>query len=295
MMIIDAHAHIYEILKGYGAKGEFRPLGGGKGIWATGLVERFFPEELGDTGFHAETLIKLMEENGVDHAVLLQGGNYGFHNDYMASCAAKYPEKLTAVGTLDPYALYAEKIFDNLIESYNFKALKFELSSEWGLSGYHPDLKINDEAFARLLRRADALGLTVAFDMGQKKMSSFDFDAFLELTETYRNTLFVMTHSFFPCNDGQNEERLEMAKKLTGDNFVLDFANIDVIGQAEYLKALKNIIGADRMLWGTDLPGVFLRMTYRQLIDRVAESGVFTESEMPLVMGENARRVYLKA
>jgi len=293
-MIIDAHAHIYEILKGYGAKGEFRPLGKGRGIWATGLIEQFFPEKYGDTGFHAETLVKLMDEGGVDHAVLLQGGNYGFHNNYMAEAAAKYPDRLTAVGAIDPYALYAEKIFDNLIERYGFKALKFEISTEWGLSGFHQNLKINDEAFAKLLKKADALGLTVAFDMGTKKMSSFDFEAFHELTETYKNTLFVMTHSFFPCNDGQNEERLSFAKKLTSDNFVMDFANLDVLGQADYLKALKDIIGAERMLWGTDLPGVLCRYSYKQLIDRVKESGIYTESELPLVMGENAKRVYLK-
>ena len=113
MMVIDAHAHIYEILKGYGAKGEFRPLGGGKGIWATGKIEQFFPAEYGDTGFYAETLIKLMDEGGIDRSVLLQGGNYGFHNDYMAEAASKYPERLTAVGAIDPYAVYADEIFNN--------------------------------------------------------------------------------------------------------------------------------------------------------------------------------------
>ena len=293
-MIIDAHAHIYEILKGYGSKGEFRPIGGGRGIWATGKVEQFFPEEYGDTGFHAETLLKLMEEGDIDHAVLLQGGNYGFHNDYMAEAASKYPEKLTAVGAIDPYALYAEKIYDNLIESYKFKALKFEISSEWGLSGYHQALKINDEAFTKLLRKADAHGLTVTFDMGTKKMSSFDFKAFKEVTDTHKNVTFVMAHSFFPSSDGQNEERLSFAKQLTSDNFVMDFANVDIIGQAEYFRSLKKIIGADRMLWGTDVPGVLLQSSYKQLIDRVKESGIFTESELPLVMGENAKRVYLK-
>ena len=152
-MIIDAHAHVYEILKGYGAKGEFRPLGGGRGIWATGKIEQFFPAEYGDCGFHAETLIKLMKENGVDHSVLLQGGNDGFHTDYVAEVAAKYPERLTAVGTVDPCALYAEQIFDNLVSRYNFKALKFEISSEWGLSGYHKDLKLTDECFSRLFEK----------------------------------------------------------------------------------------------------------------------------------------------
>ena len=74
----------------------------------------------------------------------------------------------------------------------------------------------------------------------------------------------------------------------------MDFANIDIIGQAEYLKALKGIIGAERMLWGTDVPGVLCRFSYKQLTDRVKESGIFHESELPLVMGENAKRVYLK-
>jgi predicted TIM-barrel fold metal-dependent hydrolase len=294
MMIIDAHAHIYEILKGYGSKGEFRPLGGGRGIWATGKIEQFFPAEYGDTGFHAETLIKLMDEGGIDRAVLLQGGNYGFHNDYMAEAVAKYPERLTAVGAIDPYSLYAKEIFDNLVENYKFKALKFEISSEWGLSGYHQNLRINDEAFAALLKKADTLGLTVTFDMGTKKMASFDFAAFKEVTETYRNVTFVMSHSFFPTNDGKNEERLDFAKQLTSDNFYFDFANVDLIGQSEYFKSLKNIISAERMLWGTDVPGVLFRTNYKQLIDRVKTSGIFTSAELPLVMGENAKRVYLK-
>lgn len=293
-MIIDAHAHIYEILKGYGAKGEFRPLGRGRGIWATGLVERFFPEEYGDTGFHAETLVHIMNENDVDHAILLQGGNYGFHNDYLAESAAKYPEKLTAVGAIDPYALYADKIFDNLIERYRFKALKFEISSEWGLSGFHRDLKLTDEAFCSLLEKADALGLTVAIDMGTMAMSSFDFEGFKTIVERYRNVLFVMTHCFFPNNDGKNEMRIEFAKSLTGDNFVMDFANLSLETQADYLRSLKNVIGAERMLWGTDIPGVLCRFTYRQLIERVEASGIFTKTELPLVMGENAKRVYLK-
>ena len=293
-MIIDAHAHIYEILKGYGAKGEFRPLGGGKGIWATGKVEQFFPAEYGDTGFHAETLIELMDESGVDHAVLLQGGNYGFHNDYMAESAAKYPERLTAVGAIDPYAVYAEEIFDNLISRYNFKTLKFEISSEWGLSGFHKELKLTDEAFTRLFEKADELGLTVTIDMGTVVMQSFDFEGFKTVTEKYKNILFVLAHSLFPNNDGKNEMRLNFARSLTRDNFVMDLANVNLLANAEYLKSLKNIIGAERMLWGTDIPGVLCRSSYKELIDRVGESGIFSESEMPLVMGKNAEKVYLK-
>ena len=88
-MIIDAHAHIYDILTGYGAKGEFRPIGNGRGVWANGKIERFLPEKYGDREFLAETLIALMDENGVDHSVLLQGGNYGFHNHYYSEVVSQ--------------------------------------------------------------------------------------------------------------------------------------------------------------------------------------------------------------
>ena len=103
-----------------------------------------------------------------------------------------------------------------------------------------------------------------------------------------------MCHCFFPNNDGKNDMRLDFARSLTGDNVVFDFANVSLETQGEYLKQLKNAIGAERMLWGTDLPGVLCRFTYRQLIDRVADSGIFTKAELPLVMGENAKKVYLK-
>ena len=159
-MIIDAHAHVYDILAGYGAKGEFRPLGKGKGIWATGEVEQFFPAEYGDLGFRAEVLLQLMEEAGIDHAVLLQGGNYGFHNDYVIESARRWPDKFTPIVTVDPYALYVQEILDHLIGDCGARGLKFELSETWGMTGYHPDLKLDGPVFAKVLERAEKEELT---------------------------------------------------------------------------------------------------------------------------------------
>ena len=117
-MIIDAHAHIYDILSGFGARGEFRPLGQGKGIWSTGEVNQFFPPQYGDKGFLAETLLQLMDEGSIDHAILLQGSNYGFHNHYAAETAEAYPDRFTAAITVDPYAVYAKEILTYFQNTY---------------------------------------------------------------------------------------------------------------------------------------------------------------------------------
>ena len=294
-MIVDAHAHVYDILTGYGARGEFRALGKGRGIWATGEIEQFFPAEYGDLGFSMDTLLRLMEESGVEHAVLLQGGNYGFHNDYAAEAARKHPDKFTAVGTLDPYGINALKIFEHFVRDYKFRALKFEVSQSWGLTGYHPYLKLDDEAFARILEKANELSMTIVIDLGPMGTSSFDIPAIKKIATGYPDITFVMTHCFFPREDGKNELRLEYMRQLVSDNFVFDISNISQIywiNPCTFLKKVRSILGAERMLWGTDIPYTLNQFTYRQMLEFVTESDIFNPEELELVMGKNARRVY---
>ena len=300
-MIIDAHAHSYDILSGYGARGEFRPLGHGKGIWATGEVEQFLPEQYGDLGFSTETLIHLMDENHVDRAVLLQGGNYGFHNDYAAESAKRYPDRLTAVGTLDPYGRYAEQILEHFVCDYNFRALKFEVSETWGLTGYHPDLKFTNTSFAPILSRANELGMTIVIDMGPKGTRSFDPEQFIRLRQDYPNILFVMTHCFFPCNDGANAYRIEWMRRLASDHFFFDIANLPNLvwpepypfpSQQIFLQEAKKAVGAERLIWGTDLPSTLTKFTYREMIEFVTGGTIFNSRELELIMAENAKHVY---
>ena len=92
MRIIDAHAHVFEGFSGFGGKGELRPLGQGRGRWATGEEIQVIPEEYGDVGFSPENLMTLMDQNSVSQAVLLQGSLYGFQN----------PEQTLPYGCMDP-------------------------------------------------------------------------------------------------------------------------------------------------------------------------------------------------
>ena len=299
-MIIDAHAHIYDILAGYGAKGEFRPLGNGKGIWATGEVEQFFPAQYGDLGFRAEALLDLMDEAGIDHAVLLQGGNYGFHNDYCAEVARQYPDKFTAIATVDPHAFYVRQILDHLIGDYGIKGLKFELSETWGMTGYHPGLKLDGPVFAPVLERAEKEGMTVTIDMGPMGTASFDTDAMETVARRYPGITFIFCHCCFPCEDGQNGLRLERMAKMKEAGILFDISNLLAVWPEEppfpkkhaFLKEVKAVVGADRMIWGTDVPGILRKFTYQQLLAMITDSGAFTPEELDLVLGENARRVY---
>ena len=295
MEIIDAHAHIYERLTGYGPRGEARAIGKGMVEWATGERERFLREVDGDTGFSPERLLQLMDEGGISHAVLLQGSNYGFQNSYIAEAVKKYPTRFTGAGSFDPYCAAAPKIFSHLTEALGFRAIKFEISARYGLCGYHPSLTIDGDIFAPYFAMAEQKGITVTIDTGAMGTESFQIDALCRVLDRYPNLTLVVAHTLFPsATDGKNGERLALVKKMARKNLYFDttLKNLEATTVRAYLRAVMDVVGADHMLWGTDCPGVFMRKDYRQILSEICDTDRFSNEELTLLLGGTARRVY---
>ena len=137
MKIIDAHVHVFENLQGFRGEGELTAIGNGKGRWANGDIIEMIPEGLGDKGFTYETCHRVLKENGVEKAVLLQGSFYGFANEYVAEAMRAYPDMFVGAGTFDPMARYADQIYDRLTQELQFPIIKFETSTGGGFMSYH--------------------------------------------------------------------------------------------------------------------------------------------------------------
>lgn len=295
MKIIDAHAHIYERLTGFGPRGEARAIGGGMVEWATGQRERFLRECDGDTGFAPERLLELMDEGGISHAVLLQGSNYGFQNSFTAEAVKKYPTRFTGAGTLDPCCAEAGAIFKNLTENLGFRILKFELSERYGLCGYHKELAIDGPEFAPYLAMAEEMGLTVTLDTGAIDTASFQIDGICRVLDRHKNLTLVVAHTLFPSmSDGRNAERFELVKKMVRDNLYFDttIKGLNSPDVRAYVRDVMDLVGADHMLWGTDCPGVFMRKSYREMLAEITDTDTFTKEEQALLLGGTAKKVY---
>ena len=83
MKIIDAHAHVVQCIAGFTSRGELRSAGGGMARYADGSEFQMIPKQFGES-FTADDLVSVMDENGVEKAVLLQGQFFGFQNEYTA-------------------------------------------------------------------------------------------------------------------------------------------------------------------------------------------------------------------
>lgn len=60
----------------------------------------------------------------------------------------------------------------------------------------------------------------------------------------------------------------------------------------ETLKLAKSILGADRLLWGTDAPFAATQDSCEHLTDSLTKGDAFTETELEDVYYSNAKRVY---
>ena len=72
-MIIDAHAHIYDRMRGRIGSGPIQPLCWGKVRLGNGQVIRILPPVAEEISFSPEVLLEYMADAGVDRAVLPDG------------------------------------------------------------------------------------------------------------------------------------------------------------------------------------------------------------------------------
>lgn len=161
MKIIDAHAHVAQYIAGFTSKGELRAVGQGKAQYSTGEIFQMFPPEMGDIGVSPEALLKVMDENDVEKAVLLQGNWLGFHNQYTYEAVIKYPERFVGAATYDPFCVNVEAVKKRLFDDLGFKIVKFELSTGSGLMANRPPVYLDGTVMNSCYAHAREKGLTV--------------------------------------------------------------------------------------------------------------------------------------
>ena len=299
MKIIDAHAHVVQYIAGFTSRGELRGVGGGRARYADGSEFQMIPEKFGGS-FTADDMISVMDGNGVEKAVLLQGQFFGFQNEYTAEAVKKYPNRLIGAGSYDPFCAKAEDVKRRLFKELGFKAVKFEVSNGSGLMAYHLPIDLDGEVMNACYRHAADNGLTVVMDIGRPRNCCWQVDALAAVVKKYPSVTFVICHLLAP-------QRTDVAllggalSKLARPNVYFDLASLASNQQpetypyptaVEHLETAKRMVGSDRLMFGTDMPSNLCRDTYAHLTDYITLSGVFTDRELDDIFYNTANAVY---
>ena len=309
-MIIDAHAHIMTAVQGRSVKGPTRSSSWGQVLWGDDTYQ-LLPPYNAFTAFPAEALLAQMDWAGVERAVLLQGPFYGELDSYVASAVRKRPDRFVGAFAPDPLAVDARSHFRQSVEEYGLRIVKFEMTEATGLCGRYPDLRIDAPQFSWIFEAAQRERLVVTFDLGNIGSRSYQTDAVGAIAERYPELQIVIAHlAQPPLRDPDNNElNAEWRRQLLlgrRANVAFDLAALPVyadpideypfhLAQA-YIRRAVDLIGADKLMWGSDAPGLLTSGTYPQLLNYLRRHCDFLSGEdMAGVLGGNAWRVYWSA
>jgi len=305
-VIVDAHVHIFERIRGLTEAGVTESLSFGKVRWG-GKVIRSLPPLAVDTRFPPEVLLEYMDWAGVDKAVILQGPFYGEANLYVRRAVKRWPDRFLGVAYFDPWSKKAPDGLSYLAEELGFNAIKLELREDTGFAGLHPDLRIDDARIEWMWQEVEQRGLVTVLDLGPIGSRGYQTEAVKKVLGNHPALTVVMAHLCYPPVNAQKDEQLN---RLWQDQVLLarhprvwlDLASLPVLDKdedfpypsaCEFIRQAAELVGSDKLLWGTDIPSLLTAATYPQLLRFVEQYCDFlSDVDRNRILGDNALRVY---
>jgi predicted TIM-barrel fold metal-dependent hydrolase len=252
-----------------------------------------------------EFMVAQMIEAGVDHCVLQAGGGYGAMNNYNAFAQNAHPSRFTGLLNVDEaMADRPEQMaeVDRAVNQLGLKGLYY--AHEMSRHGYARNVDHAD--FAPFWDKIAGYKLPVLIELS----STPDYDkasymgnllALDRLLQRHRRQrfLFVMGPSvghFAP--KGKWEIPDEAMTVFRRDNLQMEIMFPITWGGVwdypypeaqELIRGMRDMFGAAKLLWGSDMPNVERFCTYRQCVDYVRRHCAFLSAkEKELILGGNA-------
>ena len=157
---------------------------------------------------------------------------------------------------------------------------------------------VMDEAYSY----ANDKGLTFVIDIGRAGNPCWQIEPLRKAILRYPQMKFVVCHLLAPLQKDE-AAMTEGLRRLNLPNVWFDLAALPANQRPEtypyeharhYLKIGREILGAHRMMFGSDLPSTLCRDSYEHLVNYALESDVFTDSEKELVFYKTAEQIYFQ-
>ena len=195
----------------------------------------------------AERLLSLMDESGVDFAVLVQGiSAYQWDNRYAADSARKYPERFTSVGCTNLGAENAVDEVRHLLIDEAMRGLRFAggLPLSGGDTGrsYPPEVwQLAEELRVPAVMTLMANGIPRLLEtlaQAPRVPIAIDHCAFVEPGKEHWDEFLTLS------------ELPHVALKVS-TNALMTASKVGV-EPADFVEELAGRFGADRLMWGSD-------------------------------------------
>lgn len=298
MEIIDIHAHVYPIVAGITEGLPMVSTGNGR-VKVGNKVRQFLPPSFSQSNSTVETLIAYMDWCGIDRAILMANPYYGYINDYFIDCVQRYPKRLRGVALVDiTRGQAAAEELEQIYRETPLFGFKVESNSTFQCA---PGKSMADEDLAPVWECVNRHAQPAFLHLFTDK----DVEDVKALVKRYPNISYIICHMGADAcftkgvNPGNFDELIALVHD--NDNVYFDTSTVPVYYGEEYpwpssveiIERAWREVGAKKMMWSSDYPGMLCHGTMRQLINLVAtQCRNIPDSDKELILGLNAKKLF---
>lgn len=287
--IIDAHAHLW-LRQDTEVDGlPIRTIENGRSLFM-GEVRQMLPPFMTDGVNSAEVFLSNMDYAQVSAAVITQEYIDGLQNDYLADVSARHPHRFLVCGMCEfrrpGYLEQARELIDR-----GFRAIKIPAQRLLLKEGR---VMLNCEEMMQMFRLMEQRGILLSIDLADGATQVAELEEVI--AECPR--LKIAIGHFGMVTRPEWEAQIKLARhphvmiESGGITWLFNEEFYPFRGAIRAIRRAAELVGMEKLMWGSDYPRTITAITYRMSYDFVSKSAELTDEEKALFLGENARRFY---
>lgn len=274
-MIIDAHAHLWKKQNGIVNGKPVYDIGAGKSDFG-GEIRQMMPPYILDGENNIERFIANMDYAGVSAAVITQEYIDGNQDEYLLKVRQMYPDRIRVC------TLYEEKQLGDLSGFDGIKICASRLADKNLLNHLHP------------FEIADKNGMFISIDLAD---GDEQCDAINEIASKYPNLKIAIGHFGMVTRD-KWQEQIKLAKNK---NVYIESGGITWLFNSEFypypsaveaIKEAAELVGFEKLMWGSDYPRTMTAITYKMSFDFVLKTDKIADADKERFLSQNAIDFY---
>lgn len=288
-LIVDAHAHLWKELKGEVDNTEVKSLGGGRAAFQ-GSIRQMMPPYMIDGSNTAEVFLANMDYGCVSAAVITQEYIDGNQNEYLLEVKNKYPDRFKICGMTDfRKSGYLKDVLDMCNGS--FDCIKIPAQR---LIWNNERVYLTEDEMLKVFDIMEQKGVILSIDLAEGDMQVEEMKTIIS---TFPKLKIAIGH-FGMVNRPNWESQILLAENK---NVMIESGGITWLfhnefypykGAIEAIKRAIELVGIDKLMWGSDYPRTMTAITYNMAFDFVMKTKELSEAEKSKFLGENAVKFY---
>lgn len=288
-IIIDAHSHLWlkqdTVVEGL----PIRTLENGRSLFM-GEVRQMLPPFMTDGVNSAEVFLSNMDYAQVSAAVVTQEFIDGFQNDYLAEVAVRYPDRFFVCGMCEfrkpGYLDQARQLIARGFQGIKIPAQRLLLQEG--------RVRLNGEEMMQMFHLMEQNGVLLSIDMADGDTQVGELEEVIQECPKLK----VAIGHFGMVTRPQWKEQIKLARhphvrvESGGITWLFNDEFYPFKGAVRAIREAAELVGFEKLMWGSDYPRTITAITYRMSYDFVSKSAELTEREKALFLGENARSFY---